>query len=466
MAANEAKAAMGMRGEGGVARADGRGARRAASGAARVGGLVAFLTLVSAGQAPDSRMPARGHPPHEKTVPETYFGMHIHRAVPKAGDLTSTEWPAVRFGSWRLWDARVAWESLEPQRGAWDFSVLDRYVALAESAQVEVLLPLGLSPPWAAARPEEPSAYRPGNASEPADIETWGNYVEAVVSRYRARIKAYEIWNEPNLPLFFSGRVEEMLKLAEAAYVRIKRLDPDAVVVSPAPTGRQGIAWLESYLATGGGRWADVIGYHFYVGQNDSPEDMADLIQRVREVVDGHGLRPLPIWNTETGWRLEGQQAPPSTYKARQEGGALEDTLAAAYVARALVLGWAYGLDRFYWYAWDNYTMGLVEPDGTTRKPAATAYATVYKWLIGARVTDVTERPDGSWVVETRREKKREAVIVWNPRGVTEYVPRPSLREAAECNLTGECHPLSGEDLRKGIVVGPSPVWIERTDNH
>ncbi|TMQ67945.1 MAG: hypothetical protein E6K78_02925 [Candidatus Eisenbacteria bacterium] len=457
--------------------------RRTGSGTAPAMAMVVLLALLSAGP-PDSSMPALsrlsdsrwlggGHPtssrspgrvdpPPDAVVPETYFGMHIHRAVPQSGELTTTAWPVVRFGAWRLWDAHVAWASLEPKRGVWDFSLLDRYVALAESAQVEVLLPLGLSPAWAAARPKEASAYHPGNASEPADMEAWDKYVRTVVSRYRGRIKAYEIWNEPNLPQFFSGHVEEMVRLAQTAYVRIKRLDAGAVVVSPSATGRPGVAWLESYLDAGGGRWADVIGFHFYVGQNDSPEDMAALVPRVREVVDAHGFRARPIWNTETGWRLEGQQpAPVARYRVQQTAG-LDDTLAAAYVARALVLGWAEGLERFYWYSWDNYTMGLVEADGTTLKPAAKAYGTVYKWLIGARVTDVSERLDGTWTVAVRRDKDREAVIVWNPGGVTAYSPPSLWTEAVACNVAGECRPLSGEGT-KDVVVGASPIFIERT---
>src|SRR5262249_29759607 len=39
-------------------------------------------------------------------VPNTTFGMQIKRAD------TTTAWPSVGFGAWRLWDAHVSWSRL------------------------------------------------------------------------------------------------------------------------------------------------------------------------------------------------------------------------------------------------------------------------------------------------------------------------------------------------------------------
>ncbi len=64
-----------------------------------------------------------------------------------------TPWPSIKFGSWRLWDAYVAWPSLEPERGKWNFQTMDKYVALAERAGIDLVLPLGFSPTWASTRP-------------------------------------------------------------------------------------------------------------------------------------------------------------------------------------------------------------------------------------------------------------------------------------------------------------------------
>lgn len=74
-------------------------------------------------------------------VPANYFGMHVGFVTP------GTPWPAVPFGTWRLWDANVTWKDLEPQKGVWDFSKLDAFVALAQQHKVDIILPLALTPP-------------------------------------------------------------------------------------------------------------------------------------------------------------------------------------------------------------------------------------------------------------------------------------------------------------------------------
>jgi len=87
----------------------------------------------------------------DSAIPSVFFGLHVHRG----GQIP---WPVAPFGSWRLWDANVAWPWLEPKKGEWHFQALDTLVALAEEHHVDVLLPLARSPNWASARPTDPPA--------------------------------------------------------------------------------------------------------------------------------------------------------------------------------------------------------------------------------------------------------------------------------------------------------------------
>ena len=121
--------------------------------------------------------------PNVEPIPLSYFGLHIHRAD------RGTAWPNVPFGSWRLWDAYVTWADLQPELDKWEFSRLDRYVVLAQSNNVELILPLANTPRWAAARPNESSAYALGNASEAKNIEDWRRYIKVVAKRYKGRIR-------------------------------------------------------------------------------------------------------------------------------------------------------------------------------------------------------------------------------------------------------------------------------------
>src|SRR5271167_1069568 len=159
-------------------------------------------------------------------IPASYFGLHIHHL---SYPTPSTSWPDVPVPAWRLWDAAVTWPFLEPAKGQWQFDRLDGYLSLAEKHGTTVLLTLGMSPGWAngGSKPTAP----------PQDIDDWRAYVTTVASRYKGRIPAYEVWNEPNLTDFWTGTTDQLIALTKAAAEIIHSVDPKAIVVSPAPTG-------------------------------------------------------------------------------------------------------------------------------------------------------------------------------------------------------------------------------------
>lgn len=378
-------------------------------------------------------------------IPATFFGMHIHRAA------TTTPWPSVPFAVWRLWDASVAWPYLEPNKGEWHFETLDTYVSKAEAKNVEILLPLGLTPTWASARPTEDSAYKkPGWAAEPANIEDWKNYVRTVATRYKGRIHNYEIWNEPNSKGFFSGTVEQMLSLAREAYTILKSIDPSIKVVSPAATTEYGISWLDSYLQAGGGDYSDIIGYHLYV-YPDAPEAMTSLASSIRQTLGKYNQLSKPLWNTESGW------SSPKTFSDPEE--------AAAYVARAHILNWVAGIERFYWYAWDNtnwVTLHLTETDSTTVTPAGIAYGEIQRWFIGAKIVSCGKNSYGTWVVQIVRENGYKGWIVWNPSGATDFELPKEWNAKEMKDLAGNKYSLLNSNM---IKIGISPVLIGNTSN-
>lgn len=395
-------------------------------------------------------------------VQREYFGMHIHRTVEpqpwlsKGGRLTP--WPTVKFGSWRLWDAYVAWPNLEPEKGQWKFATLDKYVAMANLAKVDVLLPLGLSPAWASARPGEPSSYQPGNAAEPLNMDDWRDYVRTVATRYKGRIHAYELWNEVNLKGFYSGSPEKLIQMARIAYVTLKEIDPDVIVVSPSVTGGgRNPEWLNNYLAIGGGQYADVIAYHFYVPQK-SPEAMLPVIRQVQQIMRNHGQGNKPLWNTETGWRIENKPMTPRIGAAGSDWLDLDDRESAAYVARALILGWSAGLSRFYWYAWDNFDMGLINPSNRSIKPAGLAYAKTVVWMEGAVFSGCAET-NAVWVCELNDAQGRPAHIVWRETGSDQGWVIPTIWAARQVEmLDGEIRELSPG--RAKVLVNQSPMLV------
>ncbi len=394
--------------------------------------LATILIAVSLASAADSRHLARP----QDSVPPTYFGMHIHRLA------EGTAWPSVPFETWRLWDARVSWPQVEPKKSEWKFELLDSYVSSAEQHHVEILLPLGLCPTWASSRPAEPSSYQPGNAAPPQNMQDWRDYVQTIGLRYKGRIHAYEIWNEPNLPGFFTGTVPQMIELARVAREVLREIDPTVQIVSPAATEASGVKWLDQFLAQGGGRFVDVIGFHLYVDPAP-PEDMVQRIADIRSVLSRHNLR-LPLWSTEAGW------AHPKPFPSQD--------VAAAYVARAFLLSWAAGVSRFYWYAWDNHGWVSLQMTDATGKPEApaTAYSEITHWLTGRRVEDCKSDFSDNWICSLSGAGAHEW-IVWNARRSAGFSVPKDWKVSEVRDLAGHERKLAGPS----IEIGVSPQMLE-----
>lgn len=392
-------------------------------------------------------------------VTAAYFGLHVHRAVALAHGEPESAWPRMEGWSWRLWDARVAWKDLEPRRNEYDFARLDSLCARARASHVHLLLTLGLTPTWASSRPSEASSYEPGNQAPPTDIDDWRRYVDTLAKRYRGTIEAYEVWNEPNLRGFFSGTPAQLVELSRVAYTAVKAADPHAIVVTPSATGVPGGAsWLKEYLSAGGDAYGDVVGFHFYVTPRD-PEEMLAAIDTVRAVLAETKLHSAPLWNTESGWLLQNHdvavqpRGPVGSFGSR----VLDDTTGAAFVARALVLGRCGSLARFYWYAWDNRRMGLLDADGQHRKLEAGAYETIRTWLLGARVTSCSASPNGVWTVRILRGTSR-AMIVWSTRGTQLYETRSGEQRIARWPLLALRE--MRDDNRRPLVATAVPTLI------
>lgn len=391
--------------------------------------------------------------PPAAPIPRDYFGLHMHRAD------DGTPWPQVKFGSWRLWDAFVNWRHLETQRGNWDFKRLDKYVAMAKLTGVDILLPLALTPAWASARPEEKSPYGLGNAAEPYNMDDWRNYVRTVAKRYKGRIQHYELWNEPNIPGFFSGSPETLVRLAEEAYRILKEVDPANQLAAPATVGggEEHLAWLDRYLAAGGGKFMDVLSHHFYVAHT-RPEATLPLVDKVRKIADKHGLSNLPLWNTEAGWWIDHSDGTVTTEEMVPGWKKLDADEAAAYVSRALILGWAAGLERYYWFAWDNYSMGLIEPTTKAVKPAGLAYGRTLEWLQGSIMAGC-EVSNNVWVSTLTRPDGSKARVVWLEEGAARQWSPPGNWEVTKVEtLDGILQKLEASPAR--LQLGPAPICL------
>ena len=173
------------------------------------------------------------------------------------------------------------------------------------NAIYDQLLSLGLRPvvelsfmPAALARDPGQTVftYR-GIISPPADFAEWRALVTALTSHLVDRYGldevlqwAFEVWNEPNLVVFWAGTPEEYLQLYDESVHAVKSVDPRLRVGGPASSAGEWVHRLTDHVARTGVPM-DFVSTHTY---GNLPVDL-------RPALDRHGLAELPIWWTEWG---------------------------------------------------------------------------------------------------------------------------------------------------------------------
>ena len=203
----------------------------------------------------------------------------------------------------------------EPYRSAWE--KYDHIVDLAEQYGLEVVPRLSNPPAWTRAAGDEAGTYSP-----PDDLADWGDYVYAVVSRYKGRIRYYQLWNEPNIyPEWGEQPVdpEGYTKLLCEGYARAKQADPDAIIISgalaptvslnpgPGPSlGLSEFVFLQRMYDAGAGACFDIMAVNDYMLWSGPTDHRMRPLNinfgrpiYVRDIMVANGDAAKPVWISE-----------------------------------------------------------------------------------------------------------------------------------------------------------------------
>jgi len=393
-------------------------------------------------------------------IPPDFFGLILY---------DQTIWPTVSFGALGKGLA-TTWPFIEPQKGVFNWNVLDQYVADAVAHQIPGSnAPLTLYwtnaniPRWAAADPSTCSAYAGTTiyacTSMVANLQDFSDFMTALVSRYLGEIQIYELWNEPNVANVYTGSLTDFATLTSTAYNIIRTLDPNAVILSPSATGAP---WLVSYWATPGAPLGvDGVAIHGYpqVTQNDVPEAITGFksVNVKLAMAQSPGIGVKPIWDTESSW-----------------GGPLaitDNSMRAAFVARTFLLHWSAGIHKMYWYGWDSPNWGTLyfAPPGIGASSAAAAYQQTFNWMVGASMPAPCSANGGSTYVAVytchlTRPQGYNALAVWdttqscNSGTCTTSTYTPDSQYVQYRDLTGAVTPITPGQT---IQIGAQPILLE-----
>ena len=243
--------------------------------------------------------------------------------VQKAGAVMPDTTSANRF--------HVMWSYVEGVRGRYDWSVSDaQYAAMQKYAQKPVML-LYRAPAWA----RDPARTCAWGGDEyciypplPRYDKQWQAFVKAAVIRY-PKVRAIEIWNEPNLARFWSPAADPVryATILEEAHDAVRSARSTVPVITggiyPAATADGNVKamdFLRQVYATAGPSAFEGIGSHPYVYKAPYVDGMRSRLDALRTVRDENGDGATPLWITEAGISTDSSGVPPA-----QQAGVIAD---------------------------------------------------------------------------------------------------------------------------------------------
>jgi hypothetical protein len=283
--------------------------------AAGVAAAAIALGLLGCGGDDAPQPPSKTHRP-----PASFFGIVSEDVLAGGSAYRQRTLARERAAGVRLIRQTFHWNRIERAPGRYDFSEYDAYVADVARAGLDLLPILFTPPPFRAPPRSERGTYPPDRPEDMAAL------AKRLVRRYGPRgefwranssvperpIRAWQIWNEPNLPAYWPQGPDpaEYARLLEVVAKAVKGADPDATVVSAGLSeSRQGVPFREfvtGMFEAGAGESLDTFGLHAFA--RDAAGSLA-AAETTRSLLDELGSS-ASIWITEIGWASGGPPSP------------------------------------------------------------------------------------------------------------------------------------------------------------
>jgi polysaccharide biosynthesis protein PslG len=221
------------------------------------------------------------------------------------------------------------WEKVEPIKGKWDFTYYDQMVEGIRKNDKRILGILDYDAPWLHSKGKSLRKITREN------IPHFLKYVENTVRRYKGKVDAWEIWNEPNNPSFWKLKDEDFFELVKQTSALIKSIDPNIFLVS-------GSLWLSPYdylekmFKSGAFEKADALSYHPY---SASSQFLPYRIKKMKSIMDRYNFKG-EVWITEFGFPTHG------VYPTRK----LEPKDYSNEVIKSLTYFAASKITKIFWY--------------------------------------------------------------------------------------------------------------------
>lgn len=300
----------------------------------------------------------------------------------------------------------------------------------------------------------------------------WARFVYTTVNRYKDRIKHWEMWNEGDLSLFWTGSNADYKQLLKVGYLAAKRADPTATVIMSGLAFWEDQGFFPDVLdriladsdAAANNHFFDVVAWHFYV----NPQHDYDWPLWARSQMAARGLSKA-VWVNETNVPVCGDSQVERRIDCRMprewRGTQGEQ---ASFIIQAVALARAAGVERIFGFQLvDDFLdvdgnvdwYGYIRNNGT-RRPAWDAYKTAAQYLLPATTvqrftTDIVDR------VVLEGTGLGKVTVVWNrtPNAVLYLVPA-TTSEATLVDKTGGTRTIAASGGAYSLTL-PGATYLD-----
>jgi hypothetical protein len=228
------------------------------------------------------------------------------------------------------------WDQIEPAPGSYTTSQIAAYKAFfaALPAGTKVDIDVVGSPAWA-------NGGSSNSATPPVNDQTFAAFMNYLANTFGTSVTAYEIWNEPDDPSWWSGTPAQYASLLKAAYGAIKAANPSATVIVGGLTANDS-PYLQQLYGDGAGGSFDAVGDHtddacsltspyafaFDPGTDDINRWSFLGFSSIHAVMAANGDGAKPIYITEFGWSTTSTTCSSGASAGKRAGGVSDKTQA------------------------------------------------------------------------------------------------------------------------------------------
>jgi len=187
------------------------------------------------------------------------------------------------------------WEDIEPTQGKFNFEKYDLIVEVLSKCNIKILGILDYCASWAAGSGEWNSL--------PRENRLFINYAVRVISRYKDKVKYWEVWNEPDSSTYLSKQdgLKSYCAFLKEVYPAAKLADPDCKILNGGLA--LGLTSVNRLYDNGAQNYFDILNIHvfenpLYPGRAKA---VAAYPKMCRKVMVRKGDAEKEIWITEIG---------------------------------------------------------------------------------------------------------------------------------------------------------------------